>query len=168
MKTVQLLPIDPSGTVSIPMESFPDALRKNCEMTATFYKTVGFAPPWVGYVALSDGKPVGLGAFKGAPRNNRTEIAYFTLPEFEGRGFATASARELIRIAREANPTIVLTAQTLPVPNASNTLLQKLGFVFQGMLVHPEDGEVWEWQLNPQQAIPTDGAAPALAVGPLR
>ncbi|HJR53098.1 MAG TPA: GNAT family N-acetyltransferase [Gemmatimonadota bacterium] len=122
--------------------------------TASFYKIVGFEPPWIGYISLAEGKPVGGGAFKGPPRDNRVEIAYYTLEELEGRGFATATASELINIARSAVPTITVAAQTLPTPNASNALLKNLGFVLQGSLIHPEDGEVWEWQLKAPPAAP--------------
>lgn len=148
MKTLQLLPIDEAGTVALPPAAQPEAIRQNCEGNAAFYKVVGFQPPWIGYVAVHDGAPVGMGAFKGAPHDNRVEIAYFTLPEREGQGIATATARELIRIARQTQPTVDIVAQTLPVPNASNTLLKKLGFTFQGSVIHPDDGEVWEWTLD--------------------
>ena len=124
-------------------------MRQNCEATVEFYKVVGFEPPWIGYVAVSEGRPVGGGAFKGRPQDNRAEIAYYTLPELENRGFAAATARELVRIARQARPGIIVTAQTLPTPNASNAVLKKLGFALKGSLLHPEDGEVWEWQLEP-------------------
>jgi len=149
MIAVQLLPIDEAGTVaSLPSDSLPEMMRGNCQGTASFYGVVGFAPPWIGYVSVADGKPVGGGAFKGAPQNGRVEIAYYTIAELEGQGYATATAAALIRMARDAMPEIVITAQTLPEPNASNHLLQKLGFVFLGALHHPEDGEVWEWELT--------------------
>ena len=58
--------------------------------TADLYRSSGFAPPWIGYVAVSEGRAVGTCAFKCAPVEGRVEIAYFTFPEFEGRGLATA------------------------------------------------------------------------------
>ena len=60
-------------------------------------------------------------------QDNRVKIAYYTLPEFEGRGIATSAALELIDIARTAVSGILVIAQTLPVPNASNSILKKLG-----------------------------------------
>jgi RimJ/RimL family protein N-acetyltransferase len=54
--------------------------------------------------------------------------------------------RELLTIARAAEPGITVTAQTLPERNRSNHILEKLGFALRGTLVHPEDGEVWEWE----------------------
>ena len=144
---VKLLPIDASGAVALAPESMPDMMKTNCEATAAFYRVVGFEPPWIGYVSVVEGRPVGGGAFKGAPLDGRVEIAYYTLPELEGRGHATATATALIRMARDAMPGIVLTAQTLAEPNASNALLKKLGFVFLRAFRHAEDGDVWEWEL---------------------
>jgi ribosomal-protein-alanine N-acetyltransferase len=149
MKTVELASIDQSGGVASLTQGLPVAVKENCEATASLYRLAGYEVPWIGYVSLIDGRVVGGGAFKGPPRDNRVEIAYYTLQEFEGQGIATATARALIDIARRAAPAIVVTAQTLPAPNASNALLQKLGFTFQGSLDHPEDGEVWEWHLDP-------------------
>lgn len=159
MSGVELVAINQTGELPIQVSALPQTLRDNCRATAAFYKVVGFEPPWIGYVSLSKNGAVGGGAFKGAPRDNRIEIAYYTLTEFEGRGFATATARELVAMAKAAVPGIVVAAQTLPTPNASNALLKKLGFTFKGSVLHPEDGEVWEWQLNAQQAVPADGPA---------
>jgi hypothetical protein len=36
-------------------------------------------------------------------------------------------------------------AQTLPRSNASTRVLEKLEFELSGSVIHPEDGEVWEW-----------------------
>ena len=147
-KKAELLPIDATGGVTPPLSQLPDVMRQNCAATADFYKVVGFDPPWIGYVSLRDGHPVGGGAFKGRPQGNRVEIAYYTLPEAEGRGHATATARALVEIATSAVPGIVVAAQTLPHESASTSVLKKLGFALHGSLVHPEDGEVWEWRLT--------------------
>jgi RimJ/RimL family protein N-acetyltransferase len=77
------------------------------------------------------------------------EIAYFTFPDHEGLGIATAMARELIRIARAALPDVVVTAQTLPEENASTHILRKLGFAQAGIAHDDDAGEVWEWHLHP-------------------
>ena len=94
---------------------------------------------------------MGTCAFTAPPRNDKVEIAYFVFPEFEGRGIATAMARELIAIARAAVPAIIVNAYTLPQRNASNSILEKLGFEFFSTINHPEDGKVWEWQLAPER-----------------
>lgn len=148
-----MIPIDQSGGTARALDPLPEMVREARRQTASFYKEVGFVPPWISYVSVFEGRVVGGGGFKGPPKDDRVEIAYFTLPELEGRGFATATARELVRLARSANPEIVVIAQTLPVPNASNALLKKLGFTFKGEVDHPEDGEVWEWELDTHQQV---------------
>jgi RimJ/RimL family protein N-acetyltransferase len=45
-----------------------------------------------GYLVLENDTIVGTYAFRSPPRNGEVEIAYFTFPEFEGRGFATEMA----------------------------------------------------------------------------
>ena len=73
--SVQLIAIEESGALARPLSSCPDLIKQNCQATAEFYKVIGFAPPWIGYVSLNEGRNVGGGAFKGPPRNNRVEIA---------------------------------------------------------------------------------------------
>jgi len=111
------------------------------------YRLSGFAPPWIGYVAVSEGRAVGTCAFKCAPEEGCVEIAYFTFPEFEGHGIGTAMAEQLIAIARAEQPGIVVTAQTLQERNASNRILERLGFLQSGTAMDEDAGEVWEWRL---------------------
>jgi len=123
----------------------PDFAHQSCAMSAAWYAKVGYVPPWIGYFAVSAGIAVGGGGFKEAPRDGRVEIAYFTVPEFEGRGFASRTARALVAIARAADPTLIIAAQTLPTENASTAILRNLGFRLDRTIDHPEDGKVWEW-----------------------
>lgn len=104
--------------------------------------------PWTEYRAHVGTEHVGMCAFKTQPVDGRVEIAYHTFPRFEGRGFATQMARELVAIARRERPVILVFAQTLREENASTALLKKLGFELQGTVEHPEDGKVWEWHLG--------------------
>lgn len=158
MKRFELIPIDENGRPGRPLGILPEMCKQNCEASASFYRAAVFEPPWIGYVSVSEGRVVGGGGFKGPPGNNRVEIAYYTLPDAEGRGFATATAWELIQIAQRAAARIRITAQTLPVDNASNSVLKKLGFALAGTASDSEVGEVWEWQLNPQATVPPDAA----------
>lgn len=124
----------------------PAQLVANCVATADLYRRIGYAVPWVGYVAVADGEGVGGGAFVGAPKDNCVEIAYFTLQEMEGRDYATRTVAGLIEIARGHEPQIVLKAFTLPEHNASTSILQRHGFKVVGN-AHDEDaGTVWEWR----------------------
>lgn len=110
-------------------------------------------PPWTGYLAFDENRCVGTCAFKAPPQGNCVEIAYFTFPEYEGKGIATRMAQALVKIALEAEPEIKITAQTLPKEGASTRVLKKLGFKFAGECEHPEDGKVWEWELKNPESI---------------
>src|SRR6185312_14127614 len=72
----------------------------SCQQSVELYRRIGYQPPWVSYIATDGNTGVGGGAFVGAPRDGVVEIAYFTLPEFMGRGYATLTARHLVGIAR--------------------------------------------------------------------
>ncbi len=124
----RLVPCEPDG---FPVErkfALPDQARRNCEISAAWYRKVGYILLWIGYIAVMDGAVVGGGGFKEPPQDRRVEIAYFTAPEFQGRGHATRTARALVAIARQADPTLLIAAQTLPEENTSTSILRKLGF----------------------------------------
>ena len=142
---MKLIAINKNGIPAERLEPLPQLARDICDSFKEFYNLQGFTPPWTGYLAEQDGVIVGGCGFKGAPADNRVEIAYSTLPDFEGRGHATEMARHLVDIALVTSPGVTVAAQTLPEENASTTILRKLGFVFKETLIHPEDGQVWEW-----------------------
>ena len=121
--------------------------------TAQLYARAGFEEPWIGYLAVADETAVGACGYKAKPQDGRVEIAYFTFPEFEGRGYASAMAARLVAIAREHDSSVVVAAQTLPERNASHRVLEKLAFRHVDTIAHPEDGEVWEWRLNEENGI---------------
>ncbi|HWV15007.1 MAG TPA: GNAT family N-acetyltransferase [Cellvibrio sp.] len=116
-----------------------------CGSVLDMYKHTRQSSPWLGYLCQIDKQWVGTCAFKGNPQQGRVEIAYFTFPEYEGKGYATAMAARLVAMAKSEDPHIEVFAQTLPVNNASTHILQKLGFKFLKEIVHSEDGLVWEW-----------------------
>lgn len=114
-------------------------------MTA-FYDRTQPAAPWIGYIGRAeDGEAVGLASFKGGVSNGEVEISYFTFPAHEGRGCATAMAARLIDIAAASPERPRVIAHTLPQENASCTVLRRQGFVCEGSVQDPEDGEVWRW-----------------------
>lgn len=146
---ISLLPIDPDG-VPTGFDGEPPAVATHAlGATAGLYRSVGFRMPWVGYLAVEGLTPVGTCGFKSAPVEGRVEIAYFTFPQFQGRGLATDMARALIAIARRDEPAVIVTAQTLPDRNASHRVLEKLGFVVMRTVHHPDDGPVLEWHNVP-------------------
>ncbi|MCL4693361.1 MAG: GNAT family N-acetyltransferase [Candidatus Hydrogenedentes bacterium] len=112
-----------------------------------YYEAIGFEKPWIGYLARHDSAWVGACGFKGAPKAGRVEIAYYTFPEFEAQGVATAMARALVFVAQNADPSPIVTARTLPKEGASTAILRKLGFTKTGTVPDPDDGNVWEWVL---------------------
>jgi [ribosomal protein S5]-alanine N-acetyltransferase len=134
----RLLQCDRDGRPTGELDPMPEALVQACQQSAELYRRIGYQPPWVSYVAADGNAGVGGGAFVGAPRDGIVEIAYFTLAEFMGRGYATLTARCLVSLARRAMPQIVLKAFTLPQVNASTKILERLGFERTG-LAHDDD-----------------------------
>ncbi len=125
-----------------------DIAKEVCSDTAKLYGRSGYNPPWVGYLSLIRENVLGACCFKSAPINGRVEIAYFTFPGNEGRGIATSMAAGLVKIAAEADPAVIIFAQTLPEENPSTSILKKLGFKFIGEVTNPDDDIVWEWELK--------------------
>ncbi len=111
-----------------------------------FYGKTGFTPPWTGYFVVREGQAVGAGGFKGGPTDGKVEIAYGTVPEYEGRGISSLTCAYLTRLARRQVPGIRVVARTLREESASTSILRKNGFVFNGEVMDPEDGLVWEWE----------------------
>lgn len=145
MNAVSLLPVGRDGTLRGYAGTLPALIDEVLRATVHLYEGAGFVEPWICYVAVADGILVGTCGFKSPPRDGRVEIAYFTFPEAEGRGIATAMAAELVAIA--ASYPVDVTAQTLPARNPSHRVLEKLGFRHVDTIEHPEDGTVWEWCL---------------------
>ncbi len=106
-------------------------------------------PAWGGYLAVDPerGRVVGTCGFKhGLEKDGSVEIAYFTFPGFEGKGYATAMAGALLRLALESERVREIVACTLPERNASTRVLEKVGLRWAGETVDPEDGRVWRWE----------------------
>jgi RimJ/RimL family protein N-acetyltransferase len=115
------------------------------QMSVDFFQKVGYHPPWIGYYVELGDQLVGSCAYKGKPQNGKVEIAYGVNPAFQNQGIASAMCKQLVELALATDPTVLVTARTLPEINYSNRLLKKNGFQFQGIVDDPEDGEVWEW-----------------------
>ncbi len=123
----------------------PDC-KETLHMSIGFYKRIGYHPPWIGYYAKIDDRFVGSCGFKGAPKNGKVEIAYGTFPNHRRKGYAAEMCRQLIRLARQEDPAVMVTARTLPHENYSTKILQKNNFQLVGTVRDDEDGDVWEWQ----------------------
>ena len=153
---MKLIPLSELGQPTEPISDLPKEAIDVGAAYVSLYQSVGYQSPWLGYLALVDGTCVGSCGFKAPPKDNRVEIAYFTFSAFEGKGMATRMAEALLSMSSHAAPQVIVAAQTLPKESPSTTILKKLGFKHVATLQHPEDGEVWEWQLAQQ-----DGTADA-------
>lgn len=142
----QLIRCASNGVPVVPVAQLPEELSANCAATADLYQRVGYIEPWVGYISVADGAPVGGGAFVGPPTGGCVEIAYYTLLDFQGRGYAGQTAAALVEIARAHDPAVNLKAFTLMEDNPSVRILRRLGFAIVGTVQDADAGDVWEWR----------------------
>ncbi len=147
---LRLIPCAADGRPQEPEITLPDTVAGYAAACAELYARVGFEPPWVSYLvaaATSDGDAiVGGAAFVGPVTGGCVEIAYYTLPEHEGRGVATFAAAALVAIAQASPERPVITAKTLPETNASTRILTRLGFVRAGVVQDDDIGDAWLWR----------------------
>ena len=138
MSNFRLIPMQSDGSPAEPIAALPDFTREPIAITVDLYRRVGFVPPWVSYFEMLDNDCVGLCAFKSPPIDNTAEIAYWTFPDFEGRGIATQAARELVAIALATDPNMRVIAQTLPELNASGACSRRTALCSRGALTIPK------------------------------
>ena len=124
------------------------ACQEILEMTVSHYKKVGYVPPWIGYFAVKGNQIVGSAGFKGPPSEGKVEIAYGTVEEFRHQGIGTEICELLRELSLRTDPTLEITARTLPERNHSVRILEKNGFKLLGTVMDKEDGEVWEWKFQ--------------------
>lgn len=132
-------------------------LLPRVEQALRFHDELDAHPPWCGYLTVAgDELIVGCCGFKGDPgENGVVEIAYFTLPDLEGRGYGSGAAECLVVIAF-AHEISKVRAHTFPARNASCRILEKCGFQKTGVVEDPRDGTIWRWDHpsgDPQGAI---------------
>jgi RimJ/RimL family protein N-acetyltransferase len=141
---MQLIPVKEHSEENAEFISNP-LCQESIYMSINFYKKVGFTPPWICYYAAIDEQLVGAAAFKGKPIDGKVEIAYGTFESFRNQGIGSRICQVLIELASKTDPSIQITARTLPENNFSTKILRKNGFQFSGTVDDPEDGPVWEW-----------------------
>ncbi len=127
-------------------------IREVVSQTLALLMKVPRAPEWGGYLVNDHEQAVVIGTcgFTHGPEADGTvEIAYFTFPEFEGRGYATAMARELLNLALQSGTVRTVIAHTLPERNASTRVLEKIGLQLVGEAHDAEVGKVWLWAYRP-------------------
>lgn len=145
---MKLYEIDEQGQART-VQYAPVGVEDVCAAAVAEYRRSGFVRPWISYLGETTHAVVGSCTFKAPPQHGEVEIAYYTFPDYEGEGFATEMARQLVAIARQTDPEIVVTARTLPEENPSTSVLRKLGFVQRSLVLDEEDGEMMEWFLPP-------------------
>jgi RimJ/RimL family protein N-acetyltransferase len=141
---LELIPIKPTLEENEIFQNIPE-YQESLMACIDYYKIVGYSPPWLCYNVKSGEEWVGGGGFKGAPKNNKIEIAYHTLPQFQGKGIGAGICSELVLLSLNTDPKVIITARTLPEEGPSAKILQKNGFRNAGIVVDPDDGDVWEW-----------------------
>lgn len=104
---------------------------------------------WWNYIIVhrADVRVIGTCGYKGSPTlEGEVEIGYEIADDYQGRGLATEAAKALIDNALRFREVRCILAHTLAEANASNYLLQKLGFQFAGEETDLEDGLIWCWK----------------------
>jgi RimJ/RimL family protein N-acetyltransferase len=113
-----------------------------------YYPKIGFNLPWVSYLVIRQNQVVGSCGFTGQPKDGKVEIAYWTFKEFEGQGVASFACKELISIAMSKDPSVIITAKTEPIHNASTKILENNLFEFTDIVQDEEIGDAWLWTLK--------------------
>ena len=142
---LQLIPIAQKIEDNLQFSAHPDC-RDVLYATIEYYKVIGFNTPWIGYFAALGDQLAGSAGYKGKPSGNKIEIAYGTFPRFQKQGVGTAICKELVLLALQTDPGLMITARTLPENNYSTRILLKNNFVLLGTVWDKDDGDVWEWQ----------------------
>lgn len=141
---MRLIPIKETLEENIEFINNP-MCKDSIQMTIDFFKKIGYMPPWIGYFIEEEGKLVGNAAYKGKPVNGRVEIAYGTFAQYQRQGVGARICRQLVELSLATDPTVIITAKTLPEENFSTRVLKKNNFIYTGIVDDPEDGPVWEW-----------------------
>lgn len=130
----------------------PRSLEEIVEQTLALYLAAPRPAPWGCFLAVDPARRavVGTCGYKHGPdADGRVEISYFTFPEFERQGCATAMAGYLLQRAGETPLRPIVRAHTLSETNSSARILERLRFRRLGTVIDPDDGPVWRWERVP-------------------
>lgn len=142
---MNLIPISKDLEDNKEFQNHPDC-SETLEMSINFYEKIGYNPPWIGYYAKLNGNYVGTGGFKGSPQDGKVEIAYGTFETQRNKGVGNLICKELVKISLKEDPSVIITARTLPQKSHSTSILEKNNFKLLGEIYDEEDGQVWEWK----------------------
>jgi RimJ/RimL family protein N-acetyltransferase len=129
---------------------FPEAFEvhgKDAE-TSELWPSFFFVCPKVGAL-------VGNGGFAAPPDDaGEVEIGYEIAPVHQNKGYATAAACLLTKLALSRSEVNAVVAHTLAQENASNAVLRKVGMSMVAELPNPEVGTVWKWSIQRAPVVP--------------
>ena len=147
---MKLLPIEKDETLNRRFTSTPECLEILTIFTE-HYKKAGFNKPWIAYfISNQNDEIIGGGGYKGKPKDNKIEISYGTFENYRGRGIGKEICKQLVLLALKTDPSVTITARTLPDNHASISVLKGNGFECLGTVYDEEDGEVLEWEFKKQ------------------
>ena len=89
---------------------------------------------WNRYIALREPRMLigGIGCFALESEPTQAELGYGLLPEYEGHGYATEAAREVIAHVCQTPSLTSLIAHTYPHLQRSIRVMEKCGFALEG------------------------------------
>ena len=111
--------------------------------------------PWTlgfGILRRVDQCRIGSCGFKGPSNDGIVEIAYGLDVPFQGKGYATEAAQALVDFALRHSNVETVRAHTFEQDGASTRVLLRCGFQARGIVIDPEDGAVWRWELRRDSA----------------
>jgi RimJ/RimL family protein N-acetyltransferase len=164
MPQIRLIPIDDklcgvvkhapdefAGTFGASLGDSTQVVQDVVKQTLALFATSPRAAEWGGFLVADPERALVIGSCgftHGPEADGSVEIAYFTFPEFEGRGYATAMAAELLRRSRQSDSVSKVIAHTVPERNASTRILEKIGMERAGEAEDADVGKVWLWQVH--------------------
>jgi RimJ/RimL family protein N-acetyltransferase len=107
--------------------------------------------PWWSYLPVirAENRLVGSCGFVGRPNaDGVVEIGYEIAASRRGLGFATEAAMALVQYAFSQAEVQAVMAHTLAEANPSTHVLQHCGMQKVADLTHPEDGNLWRWEVS--------------------
>jgi RimJ/RimL family protein N-acetyltransferase len=148
-KVLRLLATEPADFAAQHGVRLHEVSQTVAQDSLAFMKTFPLetSPDWFGHLVIEgeSQQMVGICSLKGPVVEGTVEMAYFTLPGFEGRGIGTAMARFTLDRAIVLQDVRRVIAHTAPEHNASTRILEKIGMRF--VCEEMEDGiAVWLWQ----------------------
>ncbi len=124
---------------------------RDINMTLAFYKKVGFNPPYISYYVSHGEQLIAMAAFKGKPVNGKVEIAYGTMERFRIKGIGTRVCKMLVELALKTDPSVIITARTLPEKKYSTRILEST-MVHPHQIIEPKLSHFYYLLVN---AVPT-------------